>query len=59
MENIINYAITNHLTIQQLSDYLITHKEYDDKQVATILNQYIDYLISSTNILSDNFNINI
>jgi hypothetical protein len=59
MDTIINYAITNHLTYQQLSDYLLTHKEYDDKAVSEILNSYSEYLVASANALSNDLNISI
>ena len=58
----LKYAITNQLTVKQLEQNLaniLTTEDASIHEAAEILLQYQDYLISSSNELSNNFNIHI
>ena len=54
-EQFINYAITNNLTVQKLSSYLLSHKELDNTAVTEILNSYIHYLTVTINTINNHF----
>lgn len=58
----LKHAITNQLTVKQLEQNLaniLTTEDASIHEAAEILLQYQDYLISSSNELSNNFNIHI
>lgn len=55
MEDILNHAITNNLTVQELSSYLLSNKDYDTNAVKEILNKYIEYLTISANTINTHF----
>lgn len=58
----LKHAITNQLTVKQLEQNLaniLTTEDVSIHEAAEILLQYQDYLISSSNELSNNFNIHI
>lgn len=55
-------AITNKLSVKELEQTIVnivTNENIELSEAAEVLLQYQDYLISSSNVLSDNFNISI
>lgn len=60
--NALKEAIINKSSVKELEQNIvdiITTEHIDLVESAEVLLQYQDYLISSSNVLSDNFNINI
>lgn len=59
---LIKYAITNKLTVNELSDkltILMTKEEITIEEATDVLMQYQDYLISSSEYISNNLDISI